>query len=57
LEYANRFSDRKRSDGHYYVADFTLTELRLLKRLRREGDRSPMLNDKFEVLTLQELIE
>ena len=57
LEYANRFGDRKRSDGLYYVADFTLTELRLLKRLMREDDRSPMLNDKFEVITLQELIE
>ena len=57
MEYANRFADRKRSDGLFYVADFTLTELRLLKRLMREDDRSPMMNDKFEILTLQELIE
>jgi len=57
MEYASRFADRKRSDGHFYVSDFTLTELRLLKRLMREDDRSPMMNDKFEILTLQELIE
>jgi glycerophosphoryl diester phosphodiesterase len=46
-----------RSDGKYYVADFTLTELRLLKRSMREDYRSPFLNDKWEILTLQELIE
>jgi len=57
LEYANRFSDRERDDGKYYVSDFSLTEIRLLKRLARSDKRSPVLNDKFEVLTLEEIIE
>lgn len=56
-QYAKRFKDRKRNDGKYYVADFTLTEIRMLKRIMREGYRTPVLNDKFEILTLQEIIE
>lgn len=51
-EYADHFEDRKRDDGKFYVADFTLTELRLLKRTMRESWRSPMNNDRFEILTL-----
>jgi glycerophosphoryl diester phosphodiesterase len=56
-EYANRFEDRMRDDGSFYVSDFSLSEIKLLKRLSRADDRSPVLNDKFEVLTLQEIIE
>jgi hypothetical protein len=29
----------------------------MLKRIMREGNRTPVLNDKFEILTLQEIIE
>ena len=51
------FGNRLRSDGKYYTADFSLTELRLLKRFMREDYRSPMLNEKYEIITFQELIE
>lgn len=56
-EYADRFEDRKRDDGKFYIADFTLAELRLFKRTMRESWRSPMNNDHFEIITLEEVIE
>ena len=56
-EYADRFGDKKRKDGHFYVEDFTLAELKMLKRKQRYATRSPYLNDKFEILTLVELIQ
>lgn len=56
-EYADHFEDRMRDDGKFYVSDFTLIELRLLKRSMRESWRSPLNNDKFDIITLEEVIE
>lgn len=51
-EFADTFGDRMHSNGRYYVSDFKLVELRLLKRSMRESWRSPLMNDKFEIMTL-----
>ena len=57
-EYADQFADRRHKlDRKFYVEDFDLDELRLLKRKQRYEWRSPMLNDKFEIVTLQEVID
>lgn len=37
--------------------DFTLTELRLFKRKMREDWRSPLNNNRFEMITVPEIIE
>lgn len=39
LEYEDQFGDRKTA-GHYYVKDFTVAELKFLKRKQRYSDRS-----------------
>ena len=56
LQYESLFGDKVHHDGKYYVEDFTLQELKLLKRKQRYTFRSTLLNDKFEILTLQEVI-
>ena len=48
---ARVFPDRRRDDGHYYVIDFTLTELRQLALTERlqttEGKSAPRFPDRF----------
>lgn len=56
-EYAEQFADRQHSNGKFYVEDFTMEELKLLKRKQRYDYRTPGLNDKFEMVTLQEVID
>lgn len=57
-EYAEHFKDKQHADGKWYVSDFTLAELKMLKRKQRyETMRSPFLNDRYDILTLGELIE
>ncbi len=64
----NIFPDRKRSDGRYYVVDFTLAEIRTLSVLERfqvRGnrmeavfpDRFPLGKSYFRIHTLEEEIE
>jgi glycerophosphoryl diester phosphodiesterase len=63
---ANVFPKRKRTDGHYHVADFTLAELRQLSAHERTdgrtgklayADRFPVGGVPFEIATLAEHIE
>jgi len=65
---ATRFPDRAREDGHYYVVDFTLEEIRQLKVSEgfsiRQGEptanypaRFPMWQSAFAIHTLVEEIE
>ena len=65
---ATRFADRARADGHYYVIDFTLAELRQLRvneGVRADGntrraiysERFPVDTATFRLNTLEEEIE
>ncbi len=63
---AQTFPDRKRNDGHYYVADFTLAELRTLRVHERTDPRSgklqyparfPLGKSHFSLATLAEHVE
>lgn len=63
---ASKFSDRKRSDGHWYVCDFTLEELRTLRMTERrspnrawkdQGTRFPLEKGHFRIATLAEHLE
>ena len=57
-EFADQFADRRnKKDRKFYVEDFDLAELKLLKRKQRFEFRSFQLNDKFEIVTLQEVID
>lgn len=59
------FPNRRRSDGHWYAADFTLAEIKTLsvhERCKSNGtpyfpDRFPVGKSKFEVPTFAEMIE
>jgi len=51
------FPDRKRPDGRWYVADFTLEEVKRLRAHERLPHRFPMGQSKFEVPTFEEAIE
>lgn len=60
------FPDRKRDDGHYYVIDFTLSEIKSLsvhERMRKGSDtavfskRFPVGKSSFSIPTLAEEIE
>ncbi|GAB4461643.1 MAG: glycerophosphodiester phosphodiesterase [Armatimonadaceae bacterium] len=53
---AAKFPDRKRPDGHYYAADFTLAEIKSLSVFGRvpEAERAAMAG--HQVVTLEELI-
>jgi len=62
----DKYSDRKREDGNWYVSDFTLSELKELsvnERLHSNGmeavypDRFPITKGNFQVSTLSEHIE
>jgi glycerophosphoryl diester phosphodiesterase len=62
---AGRFPGRGRADGHYYVIDFTLAELKTLARHERVSgadhpvfpQRFPSTSIRFAMVTLQEEIE
>lgn len=65
---ADKFPKRKRQDGHYYVIDFTLDELRRLafsepfttqngKTTQTYPDRFPMKTSHFVLHTLEEELE
>uniref|UniRef100_UPI0030840B2B glycerophosphodiester phosphodiesterase n=1 Tax=Desulforadius tongensis TaxID=1216062 RepID=UPI0030840B2B len=63
---AEVFPDRKRSDGRYYVIDFTLDEIKSLRVNERVNvdtkeavypGRFPVGDSKFEVPTLEEMIQ
>lgn len=59
------FPDRRRDDGRWYAADFTLDEIKQLRvheRTRKDGtpyfpNRFPLNRSKFEVPTFTEMIE
>ena len=51
------FPDRKREDGKWYAADFTLEEIKRLRSHERHPDRFPVDASKFEVPTFAEMIE
>jgi len=62
----DKYSDRKRQDGNWYVSDFTLSELRELsvnERLHSNGmeavypNRFPASKGNFQISTLSEHIE
>jgi len=62
----DKYSDRKRKDGNWYVSDFTLSELKELsvnERLHSNGmeavypDRFPITKGNFQISTLSEHIE
>lgn len=63
---ATVFPDRKRTDGHWYVFDFTVDELRLLRITERrspgrawkdKGQRFPLEHGRFRISTLAEHLE
>jgi glycerophosphoryl diester phosphodiesterase len=41
----------------YLINDFTLSELKMLRRKMRYANRNQYLNQEFEILTLEETIE
>lgn len=51
------FPDRKRDDGRWYAADFTLDEVKQLRAHERIPKRFPIGASKFEVPTFEEAIE
>ena len=51
------FPERKRDDGKYYAADFTLAEIKRLHAHERLKDRFPQGASSFEVPTFTEMIE
>lgn len=51
------FPDRKRGDGRWYAADFTLDEVKRLRAHERREGRFPPDAGSFEVPTLVEAIE
>jgi glycerophosphoryl diester phosphodiesterase len=53
---ATRFPDRKRADGHYYAADFTLAEIKSLRVFGRVPDPERAEMQGHQVVTLEELI-
>lgn len=63
---AERYPDRKRSDGLWYVCDFTMEELRTLRLTERRspgrawknaGTRFPLEKGNFRIATLAEHLE
>lgn len=52
-----KFPVRKRSDGRWYAADFTLAELKTLAVHERLPGRFPKGKSAFEIPTLTEMIE
>lgn len=63
---ANVFPDRKQADGHWYVFDFTMAELRQLRLTERrspgrawkdKGTRFPLEQGSFRISTLAEHLQ
>lgn len=52
-----RFPDRRRADGKWYAADFTLQELKTLRVHERVEGRFPPMKSRFEIPTFEEVIE
>lgn len=52
-----KFPDRKRPDGRWYAADFTLAEIKTLDAHERISNRFPVGKSRFEVPTFEEAIE
>ena len=48
---AQIFPGRQRTDGHYYVIDFDLSELRALSvsERRRPGSEEPLFEQRFQI--------
>ncbi|MGY4829507.1 glycerophosphodiester phosphodiesterase [Sphaerotilaceae bacterium SBD11-9] len=59
-QFANRrrkvVLDGVETDG-FWASDFTLAEIKQLRAIQPLGDRDPSFNGKFEIPTLQEVIE
>lgn len=53
---AAQFPDRKRSDNHYYVADFTLAEIKTLRAFGRVPETERPALQGYSVATLEELV-
>lgn len=51
------FPDRKRADGKWYAADFTLAEIKQLHAHERLKNRFPQDKSSFQVPTFAEMIE
>ncbi len=51
------FPERKREDGHWYAADFTLEEIRRLRAFSRGRSRFPRDMGAFRVPTFEAMIE
>ncbi|MDQ1256129.1 MAG: Glycerophosphodiester phosphodiesterase [Candidatus Hydrogenedentes bacterium] len=51
------FPDRKREDGRWYAADFTLAEIKTLRAHERTDNRFPIGKSEFLVPTFEEAIE
>ena len=64
--YSNLFGDRKFTHtfmpydntyiDDYLIRNFTLAELKMLRRKQRFPNRDPFFNDKFQILTFEEVI-
>jgi glycerophosphoryl diester phosphodiesterase len=52
-----RFPDRRRADGRWYAADFTLEEIRTLRAHERLPGRFPQDRGAFSVPTFEEMID
>ena len=52
-----RFPERRRDDGRWYAADFTLAEVKSLRVHERLPNRFPAGASAFEVPTFEEMIE
>ena len=52
-----KFPDRKREDGRWYAADFTLAEIKTLQAHERVKGRFPLGKSSFRVATFAEMIE
>lgn len=51
------FPSRKRADGRWYGADFTIAEIKMLSAHERMAGRFPVGKSQFEVPTFDEMIE
>lgn len=51
------FPDRKRDDGKWYAADFTLAEIKTLEAQERLKGRFPQEHSPLQVATFQEMID
>lgn len=51
------FPDRKRADGRWYAADFSLAEVKRLSVHERLNNRFPQGNPRFDVPTFVEMVE